>query len=136
MPPSDRANWRSGNLRSTGDHNRSVAACMALRGVRVIMMSMGAPGARASTVDDEPMWRQMTVPSSSQAAKKGSQWSPKMWGQPSLAGSSENVTAWQPLAAMRWISLAISPGSQMGGMERGMKRPGWLPHHSSTCQSL
>ena len=42
------------------------------------MMSIGAPGASPRIVDDEPMCRQMIVPSSSQAAKKGSQWSPKM----------------------------------------------------------
>ena len=41
------------------------------------------------------------MPSSSHAAKNGSQWSPKMWGQPSFAGFSENVTAWQPFLATR-----------------------------------
>jgi hypothetical protein len=34
-------------------------------------MSIGAPGSTASTVDDEPMCRQMTVPSSSQAQLAG-----------------------------------------------------------------
>ena len=45
------------------------------------------------------MCRQMIVPSSSHALKKGSQWPPKMCGQPSFAGFSENVTAWQPFFA-------------------------------------
>ena len=47
----------------------------------------------------------MTVPSSSHAAKNGSQWSPKMLGQPSLDGFSENVTAWQPFLATRCTSV-------------------------------
>ena len=86
MPPSESANWRFGNLRSTGTRAGRSAACIVLSGVSVIMMSIGAPGATSSVVDDDPMCRQMTVPSSSQAAKNGSQWSPKMCGQPSLHG--------------------------------------------------
>src|ERR1700738_4602264 len=116
MDPSDRAKRISGNLRSTGDHSRSVAALMALSGVMVIMQSIGAPGSRPSMVDDDPMCRQMAVPSSEHAWKNGSQWSPKMCGQPNRAGFSEKVTAWQPLAAIRLTSLAISSGLQMGGM--------------------
>src|SRR5256885_12542669 len=125
-----------GYLRSTCDHTRSVPAVMAFSGVIVIMQSMGAPGSIGRIVDDDPMWRQMTVPSSAQARKNGSQWSPKMLGHPSRWGISENVTAWQPLAAMRRTSLPISSGSQMGGIDSGMKRPGYEPHQSSTCQSL
>src|SRR3954471_9114335 len=136
MLPSDRANLRLGNLRRTSDHNRSVAADIELRGVIVISTSNGAPSLRPSMVEDDPMWRQMTVPSSSQAAKNGSQWPWKMLGQPSALGSSENVTAWHPFLATRCTSSAISWGSQMGGIDNGMKRPGWLPHHSSMCQSL
>ena len=70
------------------------------------------------------MCRQMTVPSSSHAAKNGSQWSPKMCGQPSLYGFSENVTAWQPFFATRRTSSAMSCGSQIGGIDSGMNRPG------------
>ena len=70
------------------------------------------------------MCRQMTVPSSEQASKNGSQWSPKMCGQPRADGSSENVTAWQPFLAMRRTSSAMSFGSQIGGIDSGMKRPG------------
>src|SRR5438309_11702896 len=136
MLPSDRANFRSGNLRSTLDHSRSVAADIEFSGVMVMRTSKGGPSLRPSMVDDEPMWRQITMPSSWQAAKNGSQWSPKIAGQPRALGSSENVTAWQPFLATRWTSSAISWGSQMGGIDRGMKRPGWLPHHSSMCQSL
>ena len=87
-------------------------------------MSIGAPGAISSMVDDEPMCRQITVPSSSHAWKNGSQWSPKMCGHPSLNGFSENVTAWQPFFATRRTSSAISCGSQIGGIDSGMKRPG------------
>src|SRR5438552_18733811 len=107
----------SGNLRSTGDQMRSLAACMALSGVIVIMMSIGAPSLRPSIVDDDPMCRQMTVPSSEHASKNGSQWSPKMCGQQSADGSSENVTAWQHLLAMRRYSSAMSLGSMLHGCE-------------------
>src|SRR4051795_2281197 len=136
MLPSDRANFRLGNLRRTSDHNRSVAADIELRGVIVISTSKGAPSLRPSIVDDDPMWRQMTMPSSSQAAKNGSQWSWKIEGQPRAAGSSEKVTAWQPFFATRRTSSAINCGSQIGGVDSGMKRPGEGPHPSSVCQSL
>src|SRR5436305_5006916 len=124
MLPSDRANFRLGNLRRTFDHRRSVAADIEFSGVMVMRTSKGAPSLRPSMVDDEPMWRQITMPSSWQAAKKGSQWSVKMLFQPRALGSSENVTAWQPFLATRWTSSAMSWGSQMGGMLRGMNRPG------------
>src|SRR5579871_3277620 len=117
MEPSDSANFRSGYLRSTGDHSRSVAALIALSGVMVIMQSIGAPASSPSIVDDEPMCRQITVPSSEHALKNGSQWSPKMCGHPRRAGFSEKVTAWQPLAAMRLTSFAIWSGLQIGGIE-------------------
>ena len=136
MLPSDRAIWRVGNRRSTFDHNRSVAADIEFSGVIVMRTSKGAPSLRPSMVDDDPMWRQITTPSSWQAAKNGSQWPWKMFGQPRALGSSEKVTAWQPFLATRRTSSAMSCGSQMGGIERGMKRPGWVPHHSSMCQSL
>src|SRR5439155_25376064 len=125
MLRSDRANLRLGNLRRTLDHSRSVAALMALSGVIVMRTSKGAPSFSPSIVDDEPMCRQITVPSSSHAAKNGSQWPWKMLGQPRALGSSENVTAWQPFFATRRTSSAINWGSQMDGIDRGMKRPGW-----------
>src|SRR3954447_11679583 len=136
MPPSDRANLRSGNLRSTFDQSRSVAADIEFSGVIVMRTSNGEPSLSPSMVDDEPMWRQITMPSSWQAAKNGSQWSVKMLFHPRALGSSENVTALQPFLATWCTSSAISCGSQMGGMLRGMKRPGYVPHHSSMCQSL
>jgi hypothetical protein len=113
-----------------------VAALIELSGVIVMSTSKGAPGFSASIVEDEPMCRQITVPVSWHAAKNGSQWSVKMLGQPSADGSSLNVTALQPFAATRWISFAINCGSQIGGTDSGMKRPGYVPHHSSMCQSL
>src|SRR5438874_1689865 len=124
MLPSERANLRSGNRRSTSDHKRSVAADIEFRGVMVMRTSKGAPSLRPSMVEDDPMWRQITVPSSWQAAKNGSQWPWKMLGHPRALGSSEKVTAWQPFLATRRTSSAINCGSQMGGMDRGMKRAG------------
>src|SRR5437868_15094609 len=117
-PPSDSANFRSGNLRSTFDHSRSVAADIEFNGVMVMRTSNGAPSFRPSMVDDDPMCRQVTVPSSWQAAKNGSQWPWKMLGHPRALGSSEKVTAWQPFLATRRTSSAMSCGSQMGGTDR------------------
>jgi hypothetical protein len=105
-------------------------------GCSVIMASIGASMAVMTSWLDEPMCRQITVPVSSQAARNGSQWSLCQLGWPSFSGFSEKVTAWQPLPAMRRTSSAISWGSQMGGTARGIMRPGWAPHQSSTCQSL
>src|SRR4051794_23626299 len=96
MPPSDRAHLRGGNLRSTFDHSRSVAADIEFSGVIVMSTSNGEPSLSPSIVEEDPMCRQMTMPSSWHAAKNGSQWSVKMLFQPSALGSSENVTAWQP----------------------------------------
>ena len=90
----------------------------------MIITSIGAPGAISIWVELDPMCRQMTVPSSSHAAKNGSQWSPKMWGHPSLYGFSEKVTAWQPFFATRRTSSAMSCGSQIGGIDSGIMRPG------------
>ena len=77
-----------------------------------------------------------TMSSSAQAVQNGSQWSLWKDGHPSLAGFSEKVTAWHPLAAIRWTSAAPSSGSHITGRESGMNRPGSAPHHDSTCQSL
>ncbi len=124
MPPSDRAMRRSGYLRSTGENRRSAAHWMMFTGCRAMSTSNGASGAVMTICDEEPMCRHTTVPSSWQARQKGSQWSQWKLGQPSLEGFSEKVTAWQPLAATRRTSAAMSSGSQMAGMDRGMNRPG------------
>ena len=97
---------------------------------------MGASAAVMIICDDEPMCRHTTVPVSEQAAQNGSQWSLWKLGQPERSGFSEKVTAWQPLAATRRTSSAMTWGSQTAGMARGMNRPGSCPHHSSMCQSL
>src|SRR3984957_924603 len=136
MPPSDRAKCRFLYLRRMGDQTRSAAAWTMLMGCRLIMTSIGASMEVIRMEDDEPKCMQMTVPSSSQAFQKGSQWSLCSEGQPSFSGFSENVTAWQPFLAVRRTSAAASSGSQMTGMDKGMKRPGSAPHHLSMCQSL
>src|SRR5579871_2522220 len=109
MPPSDRAMRRLGNLRSTGENNRSVAASTMLMGDRTLVTSMGPSLDGTASVEDEPMWRQTIVPSSAQAAQKGSQWSLWKLGHPSFSGFSEKVTAWQPFDAMRRTSAAMRP---------------------------
>ena len=88
------------------------------------MTSIGASIEVITSWDDDPRCMQTTVPSSLQAVQNGSQWALCSEGHPSFAGFSEKVTAWQPMAATRRTSAAASSGSQMAGMERGMKRPG------------
>ena len=105
-------------------------------GCSVMSTSIGASGAVTTSDDDEPMCRHTIVPSSEHACQNGSQCSSWKLGSFSFSGFSENVTAWQPFAAMRRTSAAISSGSQIGGIISGMKRPGYVPHHSSMCQSL
>src|SRR5947209_18925911 len=99
MLPSDNANFRSGKLRNTFDQRRSVAADIEFNGVIVMRTSKGAPSLRPSMVDDEPMWRQITMPSSWQAAKNGSQCSVKVPCQPRELRRSGYVTAWPPFLA-------------------------------------
>src|SRR5947207_15875255 len=98
--------------------------------------SMGASSAVTTRVDDEPMCRQTSASSSQHADQNGSQWSEWKLGRRSFAGFSEKLMAWQPLAATRCTSAAIRCGSHSGGSASGMKRPGYVPHHSSMCQSL
>src|SRR5580700_6370075 len=136
MPPSDRATLMFGNFRNTGDQMRSAAAWTMLIGESVINTSIGASGAVMTNSDDDPMCMHTTTPSSLHADQNGSQWSEWTLGHPSLVGFSEKVTARAPLAAVRRTSAASTSGSQMAGRGQGMKRPLWVPHHSSICQSL
>ena len=109
---------------NTGDHTRSAAHFTMFIGCSVIIVSIGASIAVMTVSDDEPMCRQMTVFRSSHARRNGSQWSLCQLGWPSFSGFSEKVTAWQPLSAIRWTSAAMSSGSQMGGIDSGIIRPG------------
>src|ERR1700730_3271776 len=102
---------------------------------RFIGTGGGASGAVDALFDDEPTWQHSTVPTSEQAAKSGSHASVWMLGIPRPAGFSENVTAWQPLAARRRTSAPAFSASNNGRMPHGMNRSGCAPHHWSTCQS-
>ena len=108
----------------TRDHRMSAAACTMFIGCSVIITLIGASTDVIVSCDDDPMCRHTMVPSSLHACQNGSQCSLWKLGQPSFSGFSENVTAWQPLAATRCTSSAISCGSQMGGIDSGMNRPG------------
>src|ERR1700735_4277760 len=99
MPPSERAKCRSLYLRRMGDHTRSAAAWTMLIGCRLIMTSIGASTDVIRIWDEDPRCMHTTVPSSAQAAQKGSQCSLCREGQPSFSGFSENVTAWQSVLA-------------------------------------
>ncbi len=123
-------------MRSTGDHSRSAAAWTMFIGWRLIITSIGASGEVITSSEEEPRCMQITVPSSEHAVQNGSQWSLCSEGQPSLAGFSEKVTAWQPRSAIRCTSAAASSGSHSTGIESGMNRPGSAPHQPSRCQSL
>ena len=123
-------------MRRMGDQIRSAAACTMLIGWRLIITSIGASTEVMRICEDEPRCMQTTVPSSAQAVQKGSQCALCSEGQPSFSGFSEKVTAWQPFLATRRTSSAASSGSQMTGIDNGMKRPGSAPHHWSMCQSL
>src|SRR5437764_15420489 len=85
---------------------------------------------------DDPTWQHNTVPSSQQAAKSGSQYPEWIDGILSASGFSENVTAWHPLVASPRTSAAAGSTSNSGRTPQELKRPGYAPHHASTCQSL
>lgn len=82
-----------------------------------VMVEPTAGGASAD-VDGilllDPMCMAMTVPVSSQAARKGSHSSVWMEGSPRWGGISEKATARTPRAALRRTSAAASRGSQRG----------------------
>ena len=97
---------------------------MEATGERVMATLGGASADVWNERDEEPTWQQRTVPSSAAAAKSGSQAREWMLGIPSASGFSEKVTAWQPLAASRLISLAANSASKSGRMPHGMNRSG------------
>ena len=115
----------------------SAAHCTMFSGCSDICTVTGAFIAVTTMSDDEPMWRQITVPWSEHAAKNGSQCGSCHDGNPSFAGFSEKVIAWQPLAATRATSARHQLADpRCGGSASGMNRSGYAPHHSSMCQSL
>ncbi len=73
---------------------------------------------------------------SAQAAKKGSQCPLKMEGSLSCAGNSGKLTALKPRPALARTSVAATATSGSQGSWSGMMRSGWLPAHTSMCQSL
>src|SRR5215207_830530 len=102
---------------------------------QVMRTFIGASGEVCTSTDAEPMCIVTTVSVSWQAAQNGSQWSLCSDGRPRACGFIEKLTQCEPFAAVRWISAAISCGSQSGGMVHGMNRPGSAPHQPSMCQS-
>ena len=114
----------------------SAATCTMFTGISVRVTSIGASTDVTGNFDDDPMWKHTIVPSSAQAAQNGSHHSLCRLGKSVHSGFSENVNAWHPFAAMRFTSATIASWSQIGAIASGMNRPGYVPHHSSTCQSL
>ncbi len=107
-----------------------------MTGKTVGRSSKGGSGEGSGAQPDAPVCRHTTVPVSSQAAKKGSQRPLKMEGSCSWAGNSGKLTALNPRAAFARTSVAAIPTSASQGSCRGMMRSGWLPAHTSRCQSL
>ncbi|CNI38351.1 Uncharacterised protein [Mycobacterium tuberculosis] len=73
---------------------------------------------------------------SSQAAKNGSHTPLCRLPMPHCAGNSGKLTALKPRSALRRISSGASCGSASHGSCNGMIRSGWLPAHTSRCQSF
>ena len=128
IPPSDSAILSVGNFVKMSEKTSSVAQLKSVIGVPAIMISIGAPGSCRFIRVPDPMWMQTTVPSSAHAFQNGSQFSLCRLGKPRSPGLSAKVMAWQPFFATRRTSRPISSGSQIGGIARGMKRPGCFPH--------
>ena len=100
------------------------------------MVSAGASDDVDGALDDEPTCRHTTVPVSSHAARSGSQYPVCNDGSPRRSGSSGNVIARNPRAAFARTSAAATSGSSSHGTWHGMIRPGYVPAHSSWCQSF
>src|SRR5256714_2412353 len=136
MSPSVSAKRSFGNRCQKSAQSRSPRVKMLIADDRFIGTGGGASGAVDALFDEDPTWQHSTVPVSAHAANNGSHASVWMLGMPRPAGFSENVTAWQPLPASRVTSSAASSTSNNGKIPHGMKRSGYAPHHSSTCQSF
>ena len=136
MPPSDRAIARSGKRSGTPDHSHSAAATSAFTGNRVGSSSKGGSGEGSGAHEEAPVCRQTTVAVSSQAANRGSQWPVKMEGRPSWAGNSGKLSALKPRPALARTSAAATATSPSQVSWSGMIRSGWVPAHTSWCQSF
>src|SRR6204780_5416704 len=109
---------------------------MALPKLSAAATATGASADVAGIFDDEPMCMLTTVPVSSQAAKKGSQYPLWMLGSPRWGGISLKHTARTPRAALRRTSAAAFWASHNGIRHNGSSWPPLSPHHSSTMKSL
>src|SRR6185437_10259295 len=105
MSPSDRQMRRFLNFDQKSAHSSSARAVTDITGVNVSITVAGESVMVGGIRDDDPICTQRTVPSSSQAAKSGSQAPEWTLGIPSASGFSEKATAWHPLAARRCTSL-------------------------------
>src|SRR5580692_1466073 len=124
MSPSVREKRRSGKRHQKSAHIRSPSEKVDMTEERLMATDGGASGVVPAAFDDEPTWRQSTVPSSEQAPNRGSQCPEWMEGMWRAAGFSEKVTAWQPFWARRRTSAAALSTSKSGRMPHGMKRSG------------
>src|SRR5580704_18317422 len=96
IPPSDSATLSCGNRSGILAQSQSAAAAHPLIGNSVVASSSGAPGDWAAVHPADPVWRQTTVPVSSQAASSGSQWLVCTDGSPRFDGFSGQLSALNP----------------------------------------
>src|SRR4051794_19482130 len=135
-PPSDRAMFSDGNRVQMPDHSQSAHARNALPGKIVgkssKVVSIDGTGAH----DAEPVCRQTTVPVSEHASHNGSQSRECGDGSFICAGNSGNDNARNPRAAFARTISAATTGSRSHVICNGMMRLGWVPAHTSLCQSF
>src|SRR4051812_30397153 len=124
MSPSVSENRSWGNRSQNVAHRRSMRVKIDIVDDDVIFTLAGASAAAGADRDDDPTWQHSTVPTSQHAVNSGSQWPEWIEGMLSASGFSENVTAWQPLAASRCTSAAALSTSHSGRIPHGMNRPG------------
>src|SRR5437762_10222586 len=124
MSPSVSEKRRPGNRSQNSAQSRSTRVKIDIVEERFILTLGGASLAAGAERDDDPTWQHSTVPTSQHAANSGSQAPEWIDGICSASGFSENVTAWQPLAASRRTSAAAFSTSNSGRMPHGMKRSG------------
>ena len=117
-------------------HSQSAAASIPCTGNNVVLCSRGDSGEVGGAICPDPVWTQTTVSVSSHARSSGSQWSVCTDGSPRLFMLSGNVIALKPRSALRRTSAAATSGSPSQTSCSGIMRSGYVPAHTSWCQSF
>ncbi len=125
----------SGYTFRTRDHSRSDAALQMFMGCKVIITSTGASGAVMATPPMSPNgWIAHLF-----VAQRLPQRVPRLAMKARVAELDRVLREGErvaPLGSYPPYFLGTEVGAQRIGSAIGMNRPGFAPHHSSTCQSL